>query len=245
MSEQSNAETFPEELSDAKAALHGAALAVLLHLDHPAVQDAAEAYATRVVSSYDEDVATALEAYEDEVRAQAQQFAAEFRHSLYARALRQLGQQTWRGAECPLQDDEQWAELQRPFTFHEVQLAGLEIDPVTRGGIAHPVFDVEALRSRLDEVVGPGGWQLKFDLRGKSPVKATLTIAGTSRDGFGLDSDLSTACGEAVRAAARLFGIGRGLHGEAVVAVEVDDQGTITNAGAIRQQMVEAGVIEE
>lgn len=141
------------------------------------------------------------------------------------------------------EEREPWTLLRRPFPFEAVTLTDRRIDPHVGRGAATPVVKPGALLRRLDEAVGVDGWNLSYGGLEGQTVKCRLEILGAVREGFGRHENLLQACAEALLGAARLFGIGLGLHGEATVYVEVDADGAVTNEEDIQSQMRRAGII--
>lgn len=84
-----------------------------------------------------------------------------------------------------------------------------------------PYLDADAIRDRLDEVCGPGGWAIDIEAAGDYAMICRLTILGVTRADVGevdekkrKDSDqpLKAAATDALKRAAVNFGIGRYLH---------------------------------
>ncbi len=124
-----------------------------------------------------------------------------------------------------------------------MELSDLRLDPEARTGTATPIVKAESLVERLQRVASPSGWSVDFHWTRGGTMRCCLDVLGASRTGVAHGGDLNDAAGRALRSAARLFGIGRGLHGEAVVAVEVDEHGLVMNEEEISRSMLRAGVI--
>ena len=255
-----------ERFHEATSTLH-AALRAALHLTgHHDLLRAADSFADAVIRHSggspadevgDEALMGVLRDYAEDLEAQAQRLARDSIEMPAAQTLRLgvLGPVATPhppgtgGANPRALAPDAWERLRRPFRFDEVELVDIRVDAGARRGTATPVATTDALLARLDEVVGPGGWSVRFDPAGGShtaTAKATVAIAGFDgaiRDGFGHGPSLQAACGAALRTALRLFGIGRGLHGEATLAVDVDDAGAILNAESLRDAMEAAGVV--
>ena len=125
-----------------------------------------------------------------------------------------------------------WARLRAPFAGDDVLLTDVRLDPDAGRGVARPVVRTAALVERLDAVLGPGGWDCAFALEPGGAVRCTLRIGPASCGGLAHGPDLAAAQGAALRRAARLFGIARGLDGSATVAVEADAFGAVDGAKA-------------
>ena len=256
-----------ERFLEATSTLHAALRAALHITGHHDLLTAADAFADAVVRHSggtpagdvrDEALIGVLRDYADGLEAQARRLARDLAETPEAEMLKLSTPDqspTPRRARAgstspPVIPPDAWVRLRRPFRFDEVELIDLRTAAGAGRGTATPVATTDALLARLDAVVGPGAWSVRFDpLGGDHAVtaKATVTIAGhdadATRDGFGQGPSLQAACGAALRTALRLFGIGRGLHGEATVAVDIDEAGTILNADALREAMVAAGVV--
>ena len=81
-------------VAEATAELHAAALAVILHLGHPEVQEVVEAYRARVLSRYHTvpQILEEIEAHLGDVDRRAARQAKELEKGLYAARLRRIGQ---------------------------------------------------------------------------------------------------------------------------------------------------------
>ena len=87
----------------------------------------------------------------------------------------------------------------------------------TRGQIV-AYIDARQVYGRLDELVGPGGWQTSYRALDGGAVECTLTIAGISKsdvgypNGNGGAEPLKAAYSDATKRAAVQLGIGRWLY---------------------------------
>jgi hypothetical protein len=233
--------------------LHAATEAALRHLRpsalREALEDATDAYATYVQSRWGDAASDVpLAAYREAVEERARELAEALRSTPYAERLRGLSEGESRREASSRAAGIDWAALSRPFAASDVQLAELEVDPATGAGIARPVVDAEALRARLDAAAGPGRWSLRFDsavgAAATGPVvKAALQVGPATREAFGEAREGPVARAHAFRRAARLFGIARGLDGTAVVSVQTDASGAVTNRSAILRELEDAGAV--
>ena len=91
----------------------------------------------------------------------------------------------------------------------------------TRDPAKHIQFsyvDARAVAQRLDDVVGPGGWNFTVDVAASDVVKGSLAIGGVVREDIGYpnsDDDAEpykSAVSDALKRCAVLFGIGRHLY---------------------------------
>ncbi|RDI96561.1 DNA repair protein Rad52 [Meiothermus sp. QL-1] len=108
--------------------------------------------------------------------------------------------------------DEVWAMLCEPFAEEAL---GWRIEGFSRDrkrALVARCATVEAVLERLDEVVGPQGWQDSYELlpsKERHAVKCRLTILGVSKEALGEGETLQAAFADALRQAAAKFGIGR------------------------------------
>ena len=91
----------------------------------------------------------------------------------------------------------------------------------TRDASKHLQFsyvDARAVAQRLDDVVGPAGWNFTVDVAASDVVKGSLSIGGVVREDIGYpnsDDDAEpykSAVSDALKRCAVLFGIGRHLY---------------------------------
>ncbi len=79
-----------------------------------------------------------------------------------------------------------------------------------------PYLDADAIRGRLDQVCGPGGWAVDIEAASPTSIICRLAILGVTRadvgDGKDADQPLKAAATDAIKRAAINFGIGRYLH---------------------------------
>ena len=89
-----------------------------------------------------------------------------------------------------------------------------------RGGRSFTYVDARAVQDRLDAVVGPGGWSIRFEVvdQAQGSVKCALTVLGVTKEDFGYpnngeesDEPLKQAASDALKRAGCQFGIGRYL----------------------------------
>lgn len=79
-----------------------------------------------------------------------------------------------------------------------------------------PYLDADAIRDRLDQVCGPGGWAMDVEAASPTSIICRLTVLGVTRadvgDGKDADQPLKAAATDSLKRAAVNFGIGRYLH---------------------------------
>ncbi|MCS7059458.1 MAG: Rad52/Rad22 family DNA repair protein [Meiothermus sp.] len=116
--------------------------------------------------------------------------------------------------------DELWQMLGEPFPPEDLSW---RVEAVSKDGkrvLLARCVDVQAVLDRLDEVLGPQGWQDHYELLqvpgvgGRYAVKCRLTIQGVSKEDVGEGESLQAAFADALRQAALKFGVGRFLAGE-------------------------------
>ena len=137
--------------------------------------------------------------------------------------------------------DAVWDRLRAPFTFGDLLVADLLVDPFRGGGTGRPTLRVGALVDRLDDVLGPEGWDADVSASGRA-VRCRLRIGSACRTGLAEAADPGTAVADALRQAAALFGIGRGLAGTDVLAFATDAGGA-PDWDAARAALVERGAV--
>jgi hypothetical protein len=106
-----------------------------------------------------------------------------------------------------------WAKLAEPFDPSEVkQRPG-------RGGMTFSYVDARAVMQRLDDVLGPEGWDFQSSvIPGTDIVHGKLTIGGNIREDYGYpnsdqdDEPVKAASSDALKRCAVMFGIGRHLY---------------------------------
>ena len=239
-----NDQTTNDPLDHAKADLHAATRAVLQRLQAPHARQAERDLARAVYDRLDAATQAALRHYDDDVEARAR---------LQAGVTLPYGPRD-RGGLVPLParasadplsaplSAEAWARLRRPFRFDDVQYTGLAADPELGYGTLNPILDLAALRDRLDEVLGPEGWGLRYTSVAGGLVKVTLRIGPAEREGFG-EGNAWEAAAQGWLWAAVEFGIGVGLEGETVLGVKVDEEGHVADWEGLRRALVAAGSI--
>lgn len=106
-----------------------------------------------------------------------------------------------------------WDMLHEPFPPEEMQWRVEALSKDKRKALVVPFVNHSALLDRLDEVVGPQGWQDSYEVLQAQPnsyaVKCRLTILDTSKEDLGEGDSLKAAFAEALVRVARKFGIGR------------------------------------
>ncbi len=106
-----------------------------------------------------------------------------------------------------------WDMLHEPFPPEEMQWRVEALSKDKRKALVVPLVNHSALLDRLDEVLGPQGWQDSYEVLQAQPnlyaVKCRLTILDTSKEDLGEGSSLKAAFAEALVRAAGKFGIGR------------------------------------
>ena len=144
-----------------------------------------------------------------------------------------------------------WERLRAPFRFDDLIFVDVLVDAHQGLGTARPTLRVAALLERLDHVLGPGGWDVDFEgATGRAAghaVRCRLRVGAVRRAGLAEAPDIATAVADALRQAAALFGIGRGLGGSDVLALLVGDAST-GDAGtpdwdAAREALVARGAV--
>ena len=209
--------TSHERFLEATSTLHAALRAALHITGHHDLLTAADAFADAVVRHSggtpagdvrDEALIGVLRDYADGLEAQARRLARDLAETPEAEMLKLSTPDqspTPRRARAgstspPVIPPDAWVRLRRPFRFDEVELIDLRTAAGAGRGTATPVATTDALLARLDAVVGPGAWSVRFDpLGGDHAVtaKATVTIDGhdadATRDGFGQGPSLQAA----------------------------------------------------
>lgn len=113
-----------------------------------------------------------------------------------------------------------FAQLTAPFAPEEV---GWKVQATNRDrtrGLVVAYVDARTILDRLDEVVGPEGWQDAYEVladreteRGRLvEVKCRLTVLGVTKEDVGEGDSLKAAFSDALKRAAVKFGIGRYLY---------------------------------
>jgi len=129
--------------------------------------------------------------------------------------------------------DEEWDRLRAPFAWEayviKTRAAGRTPGHLTGEDGPHPtVIDLylrtEAIRDRLDWVLGPGRYSYRFETGprdgGRQSLFCHLRIGGAVRTGTGTYSTLRTARKLALASAAAAFGIGTSGRSAGPVAAE-------------------------
>lgn len=106
-----------------------------------------------------------------------------------------------------------WDMLLEPFPPEEMQWRVEALSKDKRKALVAPFVSHSALLDRLDEVLGPQGWQDSYEVLQAQPnlyaVKCRLTILNTSKEDLGEGDSLKAAFAEALVRAAAKFGVGR------------------------------------
>ena len=136
-----------------------------------------------------------------------------------------------------------WDALRGPFDRCDVRLLDVQTDPKHGRGLARPVVSEDALISRLNTVLGPEGWSVEFTTEGPETCRCRLYIGSAFRDAIAEGSGRLDTCLQALRLAAREFGIGIGLHGPPNIYVERGEEGRITNFDQIIDDLREVGAV--
>lgn len=123
-----------------------------------------------------------------------------------------------------------YPRLARPFAARLVELKPGAITKDRLRGLGMPYVDVRAYQHRLDTVVGPEGWQLRYVMNERGVV-CELTILGTTKSAIGdfpLKADdenpATSAEAQSFKRACAAFGLGRYLYRLPQVWGEYDDQ---------------------
>jgi|GEM_PF-6604613 len=97
-----------------------------------------------------------------------------------------------------------------PFGSAEIYEVYVARNKQQTAAIAHANVPIERIWDRLDEVLGPEGYQEAFEVASAEPriVICRLTIGGLTRCGMGEGDTIIKAQDEALRAAALRFGVG-------------------------------------
>lgn len=106
-----------------------------------------------------------------------------------------------------------WAKLAEPFDPSEIK------ERPGRGGMTFSYVDARAVMQRLDDVLGPEGWDFQSTvIPGTDIVRGELTIGGNIRVDYGYpnsdqdDEPVKAASSDALKRCAVMFGIGRHLY---------------------------------
>lgn len=106
-----------------------------------------------------------------------------------------------------------WDMLLEPFPPEEMLWRVEALSKDKRKALVVPFVSHSALLDRLDEVLGPQGWQDSYEVLQVQPnlcaVKCRLTILNTSKEDLGEGDSLKAAFAEALVRAAAKFGVGR------------------------------------
>ena len=102
-------------------------------------------------------------------------------------------------------------------------------------GLVVAYIDARQVFSRLDELLGPDGWQTGYRVldAASGAIECTLTIAGISKSDVGYpnrsgdEEPLKAAYSDATKRAAVQWGIGRWLYEEEAQWVGIDQQGRV------------------
>jgi hypothetical protein len=140
-----------------------------------------------------------------------------------------------------------WDRLRAPFRFDDLLFTDLYVDAYQGLGTSRPTLRASSLLHRLDDVLGPGGWDVDFCVGPAGPgghaVRCRLRVGAVHRTGLAEAPDLTTAGADALRRAAGLFGIGRGVSGTDILAVSTDETGA-PDWDAAREALVARSAVE-
>ena len=136
-----------------------------------------------------------------------------------------------------------WDVLRGPFDRSDVRLIDVQVDPKHGRGLARPVASEDALITRLNTVLGPEGWSVEYSTEGPEACRCRLYIGSAFRDAIAEGTGRLDTCLQALRLAAREFGIGVGLHGPPNIYIEKDENGNVTNFDQIIEDLREVGTV--
>lgn len=139
---------------------------------------------------------------------------------------------------------ELWSTLRGPFDPSDVRLINIRTDTKYGRGLAQPVVKESALIHRLNETLGPEGWSVEFHREGSQEYRCRLHIGSAFRDAIAEEGEHLDSCLQALRLAARQFGIAAGLHGPPDIYVEKDEDGNIKNFDQIIEELRDAGAVK-
>lgn len=109
-----------------------------------------------------------------------------------------------------------WSKLSEPFPEGEVQWRVEALSKDGRRAMVVPYVDARTVLDRLDETVGPDGWQDHYQVlvekEGNYAVKCRLTLLEVSKEDVGEGDSLKAAFSDALKRAAVKFGVGRYLY---------------------------------
>lgn len=139
-----------------------------------------------------------------------------------------------------------YPRLCAPFSARLVELKpGATTRDKTRA-LGMPYVDVRAYQHRLDQVAGPEGWQLRYQV-GDRGVACELTILGVTKSALGDypaagdDNPVTSAEAQAFKRACSAFGLGRYLYRLPLVWGDYDaEKKRLTDPEAMIVQMYAA-----
>lgn len=109
-----------------------------------------------------------------------------------------------------------WEILAEPFAPGEVQWRLEALSKDKRRAMVVPYIDARSVLERLDEAVGPEGWQDAYEVlmarEGSFAVRCRLSVLGVSKEDVGEGESLKAAFSDALKRAAVKFGVGRYLY---------------------------------
>lgn len=109
-----------------------------------------------------------------------------------------------------------WEILAEPFAASEVQWRVETLSKDKRRALVVPYIDAHSVLERLDEAVGPEGWQDAYEVlmaqEGNFAVRCRLSVLGVSKEDVGEGESLKVAFSDALKRAAVKFGVGRYLY---------------------------------
>ncbi|RYM37181.1 MULTISPECIES: Rad52/Rad22 family DNA repair protein [unclassified Meiothermus] len=138
--------------------------------------------------------------------------------------------------------------LQAPFAEVDWKVQSTTKDK-SRGQVV-PYIDARSVAERLDEAVGPEGWQDSYDIllaQGDSfVVRCRLSVLGVSKEDVGEGDSLKAAFSDALKRAAVKFGVGRYLYRMPDVWVEIEEgrfipRSTVRALDAAYRRFIETG----
>ena len=136
-------------------------------------------------------------------------------------------------------------ELSKPFDPKEV---GLKVQATNRDrtqGLVVSYIDARSVLDRLDEVVGPDGWQDAYEVLADRmvgdtrivEVRCRLTVLGVTKEDVGEGDTLKAAFSDALKRAAVKFGIGRYLYSLPKTWAALDSKGNIADPERVKAQL--------
>lgn len=144
---------------------------------------------------------------------------------------------SWGGHPGPLTLAHAYPALTRPFPVHLVEVKPRSLNQEKTRALALAYVDMRAYQARLDEVVGPDGWSVRYRTLGDRAVICRLTVLGISREDVGeADPEAcpgprsgnvnawTSAVAQSFKRACASFGLGRYLYSLPRLWAEYDPQ---------------------